>query len=364
MMKIGIITIVDYTNYGNRLQNYAVYKILQSKFNCKATTLVSYKNKPFYDGKYILWLKNFIVKKLCVFPNFAEKRFGPTVTRWSNFHNWSKYIPTKNYYKSIMLPKKLNDEYDYFFVGSDQVWNYHFSASRFDDFFLRFSDDEKKVAISASFGVDKLPDKWKETYKIGLEKFKYISVRENAGQKIIFDILNKEVPVLLDPVMMLSKEEWIKVSKKTRVDCSKPYVLKYYLGDENEEEKIDKWAQKNGYEIYELLNKDVPELYSAGPGEFLTLINNATLVCSDSFHCIAFSIIFSRPFIVYSRLGDADYMTSRLETLLNTFNFQNRWKHMLKKEEYLQCDFSESNSILNQEQKKFTKYVEQIINSK
>lgn len=363
-MKIGIITIVDYTNYGNRLQNYALYKILQSKFNCKVTTLVSHEERRYYNGNYILWLKNCIVEKLCCFPNIIEKRYGPTITRWVNFKNWSKYIPTKDYYECKMLPKKINDKYDFFFVGSDQVWNYHFSSSKFDDYFLKFCDNKKKVAISASFGVESLPDSWKKIYKSGLENFNHISVRENAGQKIIQSILNLNVPVLLDPVMIIDKEEWIKVSKNPRVNCSKKYVLKYFLGKEDENEKIDDWARDNDCEIYELLNEDIFELYSAGPGEFITLIKNATLICSDSFHCIAFSIIFSRPFIVYSRLGYDDYMTSRLDTLLNTFGFQNRWKYALSMEDYLKCDFSQVGNILSRERKKFFKYIEQIFNMK
>lgn len=364
-MKIGITTIIDYNNYGNRLQNYALSSFLQCRFNCKVTTLVSYNNKPFEDGKIILWLKNCFVKKIYFLPRIVENRYGPNMTRWINFCRWSKQnIYTKAYYKTSILPKRLNKKFDYFFVGSDQVWNYHFSAYKFNDYFLKFSDNDKKVAISASFGIDELSETWKEIYRKELEKFRYISVREEAGQKILFDILNKRIPVLLDPVMMLSKEEWIKVSKKPRVDCSKKYILKYYLGKEDEEYKIDEWARKKGYEIYELLNKDIPELYSAGPGEFISLIKNATLVCSDSFHCIAFSIIFNKPFIVYKRDSGINDMSSRLNTLLNKFDFNNRWIDKLNHDDYLVCDFSNSDKILIQEQDKFYAYINQVLNSK
>ena len=167
------------------------------------------------------------------------------------------------------------------------------------------------------------------------------------------------MPVLIDPVMMLSSEEWLKVSKKPRVDCSRPYILKYYLGDEAEEDKIDLWAMKNGYEVYELLNDKIPELYSAGPGEFITLISNASLICSDSFHCIAFSIIFSKPFIVYDRREND--MSSRLDTLLNKFGFQNRWKHLLNADEYLTSDYELAKKQLQIEQQKFTEYISTVL---
>lgn len=362
--KIGIVTIIDYTNYGNRLQNYALYHFFKTKVGCEAVSLVSYKEKAFYDGNYVAWFKNQVVKMLCCFPKCAEKRFGNNVTRWANFHKWSKLIPTKNYYEHKMLPYGLNHKYDFFFAGSDQIWNYRFSSHKYDDYLLRFADDARKVAISASFGVDDIPEEWKQTYIDGLSSFAHISVREDAGQAIIKNLLGRDVPVLIDPTMMLSKEEWLKVSRKPRVDCSKPYILKYYLGDESEEDKIDTWAKKHGYEVYELLNDKIPELYSAGPGEFISLINNAALVCSDSFHCIVFSIIFSKPFVVYARRGSGDYMTSRLDTLLGKFGFQNRWKHLLTEEEYLNCDFSAVKGFMEKEQNRFMEYVQTVLSKR
>lgn len=360
-MRIGIVTITDLTNYGNRLQNYAMYHLLLQNFQCEVVSLTSNKGRPYCNGNYKAWLKERIAGWSCVFPNWAEKRFGPNITRWENFRKWNKLIPTKIYYECEMIPAKIEKEFDYFIAGSDQIWNYHFSSHKFDDYFLKFTEPNKKNAVSGSFGVDCIPEEWKETYIEGLKDFKNISVREEAGQTIIKDLLGIDVPVLIDPTMMLSKAEWMKVAKKPRVDCSKPYILKYYLGDEAEEEKIDHWAKENGYEIYELLNDKIPELYSAGPGEFISLIKNASLVCSDSFHCIVFSIIFSRPFLVYARRGSGDYMTSRLDTLLKKFGFEDRWKHMVPEENYLKCDYSEVPGRLEKEQQKFMNYLSGVL---
>ena len=357
-MKAGIVTIPDITNYGNRLQNYAVSHILRDEFNCNAVSLVAYKDTPFENGNYVLWIKNFIARQLCVLPKLAEKRFGCRMTRWANFHNWSKrYIPTKNYYEHKCLPGYLNEEYDMFFAGSDQIWNYRFPGTKYDDYFLKFAEQKKRVAISGSFGVEEIPEEWRQTYIDGLSKFAHISVREDAGAKIVKELIGRDVPVLVDPVMLLSREEWLKVAKKPRVDISKPYVLKYYLGDEAEEEKIDNWAKENGYAVYELMNEKIPELYSAGPGEFLSLIANAALVASDSFHCIAFSIVFRKPFVVYARLGSGNYMTSRLDTLLGKFGFQDRWKHLLSPGQYLSCDYSHADGIMKVEQEKALEYI-------
>lgn len=177
------------------------------------------------------------------------------------------------------------------------------------------------------------------------------------------ELTGRDVPVLVDPVMLLSREEWLKVAKKPRVDTKKPYILKYYLGEEAEGEKIDHWAKENGYEIYELLNDKIPELYSAGPGEVISLIANAALVASDSFHCIAFSIIFRKPFVVYARRGSGNYMTSRLDTLLGKFGFQDRWKHMLSPEKYLTCDYSKVDALMSAEQEKALQYIQSVLDS-
>lgn len=363
-MKIGIVTIPDITNYGNRLQNYAVSHVLREQFGCCAVSLASYREKAFENGNYVLWLKNTVARKLCVFPKWAETRFGCGMTRWANFYNWDKkHIPTKCFYDRTCLPETLNEEYDLFFAGSDQIWNYRFPKTNYDDYFLRFARKNKRASICGSFGVDSIPDEWQQPYQEGLSGFAHLSVRENAGARIVRELTGREAPVLVDPVMLLSREKWLEVAQESRADTSKPYILKYYLGDEVEEEKIDLWAKENGFEVYELLNDKYPELYSAGPGEFLSLIAGASLVASDSFHSIAFAIIFKKPFVVYARRGAEDYMTSRLDTLLNKFGFQNRWKNLLSPEEYLACDHSRTDTIMAGEQKKALEYIQQVLDS-
>jgi len=171
-----------------------------------------------------------------------------------------------------------------------------------------------------------------------LNTFAFISVREKTGARIVKELIGRDVPVLVDPVMMLTKQEWLLTAKKPRMICKRPYVFKYFLGEKNED--VDKWANNNGFASYEMMDNNNPRLYCSGPGEFLTLINNAELIYSDSFHCIAFSIIFRKPFIVSARKGNYNYMTSRLETLLEKFGLQNRWDYLVSESEDLNCDFS------------------------
>lgn len=353
-MKVGIVTLNGNTNFGNRLQNYAVSHVLQKTFKCKVDTLVAVPDKPFQNGDYFGWVRNQLIKTLCRIPSFAEKRWDATTIRWVNFHNWSdRYIPTKFLYEQQTLPETLNQRYDVFFVGSDQVWNYRFADVNFNDNFLKFADPKKRVAICASFGVESIPEEVEQEYIDGLGNFEHISVREKVGAKLVDDLIGREVSVLIDPVMMLNRNEWLSVAKKPRVDISKPYILKYYLGKEAMDSSVDAWAKENGYEIYQLLDENDPRIYSAGPGEFISLIANAALVVTDSFHCVAFSTIFKKPFIVYTR----SYMNARIDTLLETFDLQDRWGHSLTPDHYLDCNHSRTDEIIRTEQEKAFKYI-------
>lgn len=362
MARIGIVTIIDYYNFGNRLQNYAVSYVLSNRFDCKVITLEGYSS-PVVQGNFLSWLKEQILLQFCRFPMFSEKYLSSKGLRWFNFSKWSRrWIPRRRFYSCHKLPSSLKGQFDLFVSGSDQVWNYRIKNLRIEDFFLTFADEQQRNSISASFGVEELPEDKKKYYRDRLRGFNHISVREDSGAKIVKELLGEDVPVLVDPVMMLSQDEWIKVEKKPRVDITKPYILKYYLGEEDT--LIDGWAKQSGYVVYELMNEKKKELYAAGPGEFLSLIRNATLVCSDSFHCIAFAILFSRPFIVFERQGSENYMGSRLETLLGKFGFQNRWSQMLKPEEYLEIDFGHVKDLLKAEQNKFMKYLSEILEGK
>lgn len=65
---------------------------------------------------------------------------------------------------------------------------------------------------------------------------------------------------------------------------------------------------------------------------------------------------------MHARRGSGDYMTSRLDTLLDKFGFQNRWHHLMGPEEYLQCDYAQTDTILAKEQQKALQYIQEVLN--
>lgn len=351
MPKVAILTINDNYNLGNRLQNYALQEVLK-KHNLNPETI--YNQKGIY-GRYCTkeikdWIKNII-------NNNIENR------RYSKFMEFNKNIKFSKYaidYEHI--PNNLSEKYDCFFAGSDQIWNYTFPRMSDIDF-LTFVPKSKRNTISASFGVEQIPEKLKEDYKKKLEDFNNISVREVEGKAIIEELTGrKDVEVLVDPTMMLNKEEWRKVSKKTKaININEKYILSHFLGDLSESRKleIERVAKENNCKIVDSLS----EFYALGPSEFLYLMENAFVVCTDSFHVCVFSILYNKPFIVFDREGKIVNMSSRINTLLSKFQIENRVFREKITEKQLTCDYSKAYEILEIERQKFNKFIEKVIYS-
>ena len=334
-MKIGLVTIID-NNYGNRLQNYAVQEVLKS-LNCDPTTLL---NEPFsnFKEKYIYrFFKNI----------FKKQEQSPRINCFTEFN---KNIIFSN--KKITTFTNLN-YLDFCITGSDQVWNYNF-ARLSDVDLLENIEPSKRIAYSASFGISELPIKYKNKVKNALKDYKAKSTREDAGKKIIQDILpNKKVEVLIDPTMMLDSSTWDKVAKKPKQLKSKKYILNYFLGNLSEERKneINRIAKENNCEVINLLDKNSP-FYQTGPSEFLYLEKNAFLICTDSFHSCVFSILYNRPFIVFEREDNIKSMNSRIDTLLNKFKLQDRIYKGKITNDLLEHNYSKCYEILEKERKR------------
>lgn len=346
MKKVGILTINDYNNYGNRLQNYAVQEIIR-RCGCVAETV---QNKTgYYNGNYKFLMKNLI-------KNFIKRfSFNPNQRRSIKFLDFNKKIQKSLIMiDSLHINKDLNRSYDYFITGSDQVWNPNFNRLSEVDL-LSFADNNKKIALSASFGIEELPENKKEYAKNNLQTFKIISTREDAGKKIVEDLTGRtDVEVLVDPTMLLSAEEWDKVSKRPKQLKNNRYILNYFLGELQEEWKkeINRIAKENNCRIINMLDSQSP-FYQTGPSEFLYLEKNAFMVCTDSFHSSVFSIIYDTPFIVFDRKQNGvTSMNSRIDTLLLKFELEKRRFNGRITKELLDCNYSEAKKILEKEKEK------------
>ena len=333
---VGIITIFGLNNYGNRLQNYAVQKILTNLGNSVKTFALTDEYNCFTWKTILRWKINHITNYLFSPHPSASKQFARTMV----FREFTKrYIPTEE----IHSLEGLGDREDYFVVGSDQVWNPTWYGKQDKDLFLlSFSKPEQRVSFAASFGVDTLPEEWKEHFRRSLSTFSYISVREEAGAKIVKELTGRDAEVLVDPTLMLSADDWLKIAEKPRrMRLNKKYILTYFLGDipQHTELLIEKLQEKDDYYVYHLAKKEYPDLYLLGPSEFLYLISKSSLVLTDSFHACIFSFLFSKPFLVYDRRQNEVDMTSRLHTLLSNLDLERKYEKSELYNELFECDY-------------------------
>lgn len=362
--NIGIVTINDLNNYGNRLQNYATVQYLEKLGFEVNTLIISQRNIKTTIRKIaeLLKLKKKIAKHWS--EEYKNRLSKNQLERYELFKDFSyRYCNIKqiSYWKGFH--KKINKECDYFITGSDQVWNPLIGRGK-DWEFLDFSDKEKNISWSASFGISEIPDKYKKKFKKYIMNIDNVSVREEAGVDIVNKLTGKKAELLIDPTMMISSDEWRSCAKAPNIEIPDRYILSFFLGekDEKRKEQLNKLAQKNNCEIIDLLDKDCEVLYKTGPEEFIYLIENATLVCTDSFHASVFSILLDRPFYVFGRQGSGNNMNSRITTLLSKFNLMDRlFVQDAVNKENLSHNYDEAYEVLEVERKRTKEFLSNIL---
>jgi len=351
MKKVGIVTIYDLNNYGNRLQNYAVQEILSEN----GFDAISFKNRESTNGKsnHSLLIRSIIsIFKLRDIHTFLiNNKRGK---RYRNFVKFNKtYIKSSKKYLTFYNAQKISENFDFFVVGSDQVWNPKFGRMKSVDL-LAFFKGEGRIAFAPSLGgIDIIPNNVDSNFlKSELTKFKFLSTRETHGAKLLNNLLNtNRVVTLLDPTLLLDTNKWAKMAKNSPILIKNKYILLYFLKYNYQSTlfEIEQYAIKNGLIVINIMDKNSP-YYSCGPDSFLHLIQNAEFIFTDSFHGTVFSILFGKTFQVFKR-SQNDIMYSRIENLLSFLKLYNveyngtlNWKSSINFENVYQ--------ILKKEQKR------------
>ncbi len=336
-MDIGIVTIVDYTNYGNRLQNYAVCFLLE-ELGARADNLKFY----FLDKDDLRGAVGVKRRLYFLLPDFVadlpDQLFRKKTLERLREKRFQKFTQKYTRVKKLMLVltngdlEKLGSRYDLFVTGSDQVWNPRFAGDA--HFFLSFAPPEKRIAFSASIGTDVLPEDRKEEYRRLLQNMRFISVREESAADLVGELTGRRPEVWLDPTLLLSREAWQKLAKKPRPALPERYILSFFLGEEPEE-MLTGYAVGLGLPVVRMENKAYPQYYTLDPAEFLYLVEHAELVLTDSFHATVFSIKFHVPFFVFQRKQKGmEDMFTRIENLLGRFGLEDRRRERVWRDEY------------------------------
>lgn len=315
MKKIGIVTLFGYENYGNRLQMYATQKIYSELgYDSEILKIIS-KNR----------IKDKLKKIIKLIIDFKNEKIRENKIKRFEEHS-KKYIKESKKYVNFFKPNKsLNEYYDFFSVGSDQIWSQNVVNYKNKDLiFLRFTSKEKRIAYSPSFGHSEIRFEYNDLLKEMFSGFEEISVREQAGKNIIQKILpQKKVEVLLDPTMNVDKKIWEEFSEQHKYKPQKKYIVTYFLGNPCKKalEVLEKYEKD--YQVVKLNDFSQKKYYDINPSEWVDFIKDSSLFLTDSFHGVAFALILGKPFSVYERIGGSS-MNSRIQTILSKFKVEER----------------------------------------
>lgn len=327
-MKICTITFQKVCNHGANLQAYALMKYLINEGH--EVEIIDYQpmevQKPYKiffqkhnDTKSIIK----IVIREIISPIFRMK------IRYNFYKFRKKYFNlSSRVYKNIDDLKLNYPKADIYICGSDQIWNSEITAGVDKGYFLQFgNEDIKKISYAASFGKNIDENSLKEIVKY-LKDFNGVSIREKES----IDFLQKygiDPQIVMDPVFLLSKNEWIDISEKRLVKDK--YLLIYALcpGDELYI-SAKKIARKMNLKIVEISNKitnnqnaDINFSF-IGPEKFISLFIYADFIITNSFHGTAFSIILQKQFFSFPH-NLLKERNSRVENLLDRINLIDRF---------------------------------------
>lgn len=338
-------------NYGTCLQAYAINTALKDFADIKVLNRRRY---------YSLIKMNFLFSKLwSVVKNKACKKKSSVVNNTQGHAKRLEKIEmlAKKNFDSVSINSKKDlmeiDKWaDCYLVGSDQMWNpWMLSPHYLLDFVPKHSKNIR-CSYAASFGVDNIPNQKKKIYKKFLPRFTTISVREPRAAELVKELSGIDASVVLDPTFLLTRKQWREFAKASD-SCTEHnldnYILCYFIGSPefNHMSTVKKLAEKLGLNIVLLPTKErdyqendntVTIVADACAYDFVSLIDNAKLVCTDSFHAVVFSFLMETAFYDFPRFkkGDKYSQESRLMNIMEKFCLMDSvWK-----DEYIIQDIS------------------------
>ena len=303
-MKICTITCNNTDNHGARLQTYALAKHLQDQGN--EVQVIDYRPPYMNPSLRILYCPGWSLKEWAkFFLRFAQRI--RTKKRHARFVVFSqKHIPlTNTIYHNIDELRANPPDADLYIAGSDQIWNTDFPNGTDPAFYLDFgSKSIRRESYAASFATTELRPGTEDFVRTKLARFNRISVREKSGLTILERLGIKGGVQNDDPVFLLSTEQWNEIADGEGE--SENYLLVYdFFSDSRIKEKAKEIARDRQLRIFAIC--PIHQHYAdknfttSGPETFVSLVKNASFVVTNSFHAIAFCMIFQKEFCFIER---------------------------------------------------------------
>lgn len=318
-MKVGIVTFHRAHNCGAMLQCVALQTVLRRLgADPEAIDFNSIGEEHRFRNTRAVSVRGYVRNVLEFL--FSLISFDLRLLRFNRFRR--RFIKTTCRVTANDICKLHFDRY---IVGSDQVFQPYLTAPLTAEFLLvPFKKEDKKYAYAASFGYASLPEEFRVKYKTALSEFAALSVRENSGMRIIGEELGleKDVSVVLDPTLLLEEKDYRPLEAKIHVPQA--YVLVYSIGgaDAALRQASKAIAKKLGAKVV-FVNAcrrhylDVPfsDYLSVSPDRLLFLVHHAKFIVTTSFHGLAFSLIYRKPFLAIK--SATSKVTTRIIELLS-----------------------------------------------
>lgn len=362
-MRTFTVTYHHTHNYGAVLQAYALQQAIWSLGH--DNVIFEYPERESLYGK---WKGKDIKSTLrnCYVNWLVFLRHRQISTRDKGFKRFHEKMKLSRRYNSM---QDLRDDFpkvDAFIVGSDQVWNLkgnpEFVSARLLDF-----GPEEVIRCSYAASIEKLDytDAQKDLVKRCLSRFKGISLREESAREYIENITGYPCVRCLDPVFLLSKEQWDQIAVDPQI--KEPYILCYQVQSvPRMQTVVDKLKRRTGYKVVAVCCDSIKRIrvdhtiFDASPEEFLGLYKNATMVVSASFHGTAMALVYNKPVYALIKPGHG----SRIKEIL----------HLVKMNEFVieggkkipnvnEVNFNDVNEILEKERKNSRVYLERMLGS-
>lgn len=359
-MKIGILTFHRAHNYGAVLQAYALQMYLTSIGH--DVEFIDYRPKYIDDPYKIInqqliyqrRYKEFIASVISIHFRIARR------TKFRRFIKKYLIISSRRVYKKDEIPP----DYDVYIFGSDQIWNLKLTNGADEIYWGFFNVNKSAIKVSYAPSMESISQSKGSPsfFTDALKNFDYISVRESDLKSYLQMFTTKKIFSVVDPVLLHHESFWNSIKKKPKRNLK--YVLLYDIRVNSKTEEIAyNVARELGVAVLKInawphWRPNRTHYQCVSPTEFLGLIDSAECVVSTSFHCIAFSILFKRPFYTYELKDGSD---SRVKSLLTNLMLNDRIVSDSSSLIYSEIDFSISHASLEDLRKHSCFFLSQIM---
>lgn len=300
--KTATITWLKYNNFGTYLQAYALQQAIMS---------LGYENHILDDSSIISHPYPYRVR---FFVSLLLTQLIPVRRRYLHAQRKSDALYVRFADEHLIVDKvsaavqeKADHLYDQYICGSDQIWCPVLEEHLNPYYYAAFTH-KKKIAYAASFGVEKYPDKLRNEFTSLVGQFAAISCREEIGCHFVHDMLGKEAIHVSDPTLLLSDEEWRRIAESAVcTEDGERYMLTYFLTPNKwYVDFARRYASEHGLKLRTFYLRpssvqEADEAVTAGPAEFIRLIDHADIFFTDSFHGSIFATLMQTPFVGFQR---------------------------------------------------------------